>query len=128
MRARRHRLFHGYLPAYPTACAAVFARWRFTRGLPTRAKTLAKGRTRHQLRGLPHEIDVRNYGLSLGIALESAAGKPGQRAFDVYIKCFERGLLIRQTADILALSPPLIVEPAQIEQMFGTLAEVLRAQ
>ena len=73
-------------------------------------------------------IDVRNYGLILGLELEPAAGKPGQRAFDVYTKCFERGLLIRQTADILALSPPLIVEPAQIEQMFGTLAEVLRAQ
>ena len=51
----------------------------------------------------------------------------GARAFDVYQKCFERGLLIRQTADIIALSPPLIVQPAQIDQIFSTLGEVLKA-
>jgi beta-alanine--pyruvate transaminase len=45
----------------------------------------------------------------------------------VYLKCFERGLLVRQTGDILALSPPLIVESAQIQQMFEILAAVLRA-
>jgi beta-alanine--pyruvate transaminase len=126
-------LFHGYTySAHPTACAAGLATLEIYQreGLLTRAKTLAKQweDAAHALRGLPHVIDVRNYGLILGLELESAAGKPGQRAFDVYIKCFERGLLIRQTADILALSPPLIVEPAQIEQMFGTLAEVLRVQ
>jgi beta-alanine--pyruvate transaminase len=77
---------------------------------------------------LPHVIDVRNYGLILGLELEPLAGKPGTRAFDVYLKCFERGVLIRQTADILALSPPLVVEPAQIDQMFSTLSEVLRGQ
>jgi beta-alanine--pyruvate transaminase len=125
-------LFHGYTySAHPTACAAGLATLEIYQreGLLTRAKTLAKQweDAAHALRGLPHVIDVRNYGLILGLELESAAGKPGQRAFDVYTKCFERGLLIRQTADILALSPPLIVEPAQIEQMFGTLAEVLRA-
>ena len=126
-------LFHGYTySAHPTACAAGLATLEIYQreGLLTRAKTLAKQweESAHALRGLPHVIDVRNYGLILGLELEPAAGKPGQRAFDVYTKCFERGLLIRQTADILALSPPLIVEPAQIEQMFGTLAEVLRAQ
>jgi beta-alanine--pyruvate transaminase len=126
-------LFHGYTySAHPTACAAGLATLEIYQreGLLTRAKTLAKQweDAAHALRGLPHVIDVRNYGLILGLELEPAAGKLGQRAFDVYTKCFERGLLIRQTADILALSPPLIVEPAQIEQMFGTLAEVLRAQ
>jgi beta-alanine--pyruvate transaminase len=126
-------LFHGYTySAHPTACAAGLATLEIYQreGLLTRAKTLAKQweDAAHALRGLPHVIDVRNYGLILGLELEPAAGKPGQRAFDVYTKCFERGLLIRQSADILALSPPLIVEPAQIEQMFGTLAEVLRAQ
>ena len=72
-------------------------------------------------------IDVRNYGLILGLELEPIAGRPGARAFEVFTRCFERGLLIRQTADILALSPPLIVTAAQIGEMFGTLAEVLRA-
>jgi beta-alanine--pyruvate transaminase len=44
------------------------------------------------------------------------------------MKCFERGVLVRQTGDIIALSPPLIIETAQIDQIFGTLTEVLRTQ
>jgi beta-alanine--pyruvate transaminase len=44
----------------------------------------------------------------------------------VFLACLQRGVLVRYTGDILALSPPLIVEPAQIEQIFGTLAEALR--
>ncbi len=126
-------LFHGYTySAHPAACAAGLATLDIYQreGLLTRAKQLAKHweEAAHGLRGLPHVIDVRNYGLILGLELESIAGKVGARAFEVYTKCFERGLLIRQTADIIALSPPLIVEPAQIDQIFSTLAQVLRAQ
>jgi beta-alanine--pyruvate transaminase len=126
-------LFHGYTySAHPAACAAGLATLDIyeREGLLTRAKSLAKHweEAAHALRGLPHVIDVRNYGLILGLELEPLAGKPGSRAFDVYLKCFERGVLIRQTADILALSPPLVVEPAQIDQMFSTLSEVLRGQ
>ncbi|GAC1454728.1 MAG: aspartate aminotransferase family protein [Steroidobacteraceae bacterium] len=126
-------LFHGYTySAHPVACAAGLATLDIYRreGLLTRAKTLAGKweEAAHALRGLPHVIDVRNYGLILGLELAPLAGKPGARAFEVYTKCFERGLLIRQTADILALSPPLIVTPEQIEEMFGTLGEVLRGK
>ena len=99
-------------------------------GLLTRARTLAAKweDAAHALQGLPHVIDVRNYGLILGLELAPVAGKPGARAFEVYTKCFERGLLVRQTADILALSPPLIVTPEQIDEMFGTLSAVLRGE
>jgi beta-alanine--pyruvate transaminase len=126
-------LFHGYTySAHPVACAAGLATLEIYRreGLLTRAKSLA-GKwedAAHALKGLPHVIDVRNYGLILGLELAPVAGKPGARAFEVYTKCFERGLLVRQTADILALSPPLIVTPEQIDEMFGTLSAVLRGE
>jgi beta-alanine--pyruvate transaminase len=71
---------------------------------------------------------VRNYGLILGLELAPITAKPGARAFEVYTQCFERGLLVRQTADILALSPPLIVTAEQIDEMFGTLSDVLRGK
>ena len=124
-------LSHGYTySAHPTACAAGVATLGIyeREGLLTRAKSMARywEDAAHSLRGLPHVIDVRNYGLILGLELESIPGKVGTRAFDVYVQCFERGLLIRQTGDILALSPPLIVERTHIDQMFGTLAQVLR--
>jgi beta-alanine--pyruvate transaminase len=126
-------LFHGYTySAHPSACAAGLAALDIYQreGLLTRAKTLARSweEAAHALRGLPHVIDVRNYGLILGLELEPVTGKPGARAFEVYAKCFERGLLVRQTADIIALSPPLIVTAAQIDQIFTTLSQVLREQ
>ena len=61
-----------------------------------------------------------------GIELEPLAGAPGKRAFDVYLKCFERGLLIRTTGDTIALSPALIIEQAHIDEMFGILSQALR--
>jgi len=126
-------LFHGYTySAHPVACAAGLATLDIYRreGLLTRARTLAKKweDAAHALQGLPHVIDVRNYGLILGLELAPMAGKAGARAFEAYTKCFERGLLVRQSADILALSPPLIVTPEQIDEMFGTLVDVLRGK
>ena len=124
-------LFHGYTySAHPTACAAGLAALDVYRreGLLTRAKELAQywEDAAHALRPLPHVVDIRNYGLILGLELGSIPGKVGTRAFEVFLKCFERGVLVRVTGDIIALSPPLIVERSQIDQIFGTLSEVLR--
>ena len=73
-----------------------------------------------------HVIDIRNIGLVGGIELESIAGAPGKRAFDIFRECFERGVLIRTTGDIIALSPPLIVEESHIDQAISTIADVLK--
>jgi beta-alanine--pyruvate transaminase len=126
-------LFHGYTySAHPTACAAALATLGIyeREGLLTRAKSLSQywEDAAHGLRGLPNVIDVRNYGLILGLELEPAAGRPGSRAYGVFVDCFERGLLVRQTGDIIALSPPLVVERSQIDRMFETLADALRNQ
>ena len=80
----------------------------------------------HSLRGLPHVIDIRNYGLIGAVELEARAGKPGTRAFDVFLECFERGVMVRQTGDTIALSPPLIIEPAHIARIIDVLGEAIR--
>ena len=80
----------------------------------------------HSLKGLPHVIDVRNLGLIAGIELQAVTGKAGTRGFGVFKAAFERGLLVRVTGDIIALSPPLIIEKSQIDQIFGLLGEILR--
>ena len=81
----------------------------------------------HSIRAAPHVIDIRNYGLIGAVELEPRAGKPGARAFDVFLKCFERGVMVRVTGDTIALSPPLIIESAQIAQIVETLARALSA-
>ena len=75
-----------------------------------------------------HVIDIRNIGLVGGIELAPIAGQPGKRAFDVFLECWERGVLIRTTGDTIALSPPLIIEKQHIDEIVGTIADVLKHQ
>jgi beta-alanine--pyruvate transaminase len=115
---------------HPAACAAALATLDIyaREGLLSRAATLAPQweDAVHSLRGARNVIDVRNYGLIGAVELEPRAGKPGARAFDVFLECFERGVMVRQTGDVIAMSPPLIIEPNQIAQLVETLHTVLR--
>ncbi|MBM3569188.1 MAG: aspartate aminotransferase family protein [Alphaproteobacteria bacterium] len=125
-------LFHGYTySAHALACAAGIATLKLYReeGLLERARDLETywQDAAHSLKGLPNVIDIRNLGLVAGIELSSRPGKPGARGYDALVACFEKGLLVRVTGDIVALSPPLIVEKKQIDQIFETLGGVIRA-
>jgi beta-alanine--pyruvate transaminase len=124
-------LFHGYTySGHPLAAAAAIATLEIyaREDLFERARKLSGywEDAVHSLEGLPHVIDLRNIGLVAGIELAPMPGKPAARAFDAFLKCFERGLLIRTTGDIIALSPPLIVEKNHVDEMFGTLGDVLK--
>jgi hypothetical protein len=123
--------FHGYTySGHPLACAAGLATLDLyaREGLLTRAAELAPywADAIHSLRGLPHVIDLRTIGLVAGIELEPRAGRVGARGFDAFVECFRQGALVRVTGDILALSPPLIVERAHIDQLVDTIGRVLR--
>ncbi len=125
-------LFHGYTySAHPVACAAALATLDIyaKEGLLTRAASLSPiwENAVHSLKGLPHVIDIRNYGLIGAVEFEPRSGAPGARAFEVFTRCFERGVLVRQTGDIIALSPPLIIETAHISKIIEILGEVIRA-
>jgi beta-alanine--pyruvate transaminase len=124
--------FHGYTySGNPIASAAGLATLETYRqeGLLTRGAELGPyfEEALHSLKGLPHVIDVRNIGLVGAIELEPIAGQPTKRAFSAFLEAFERGLLIRTTGDIIALSPPLIVEKHHIDQIVETLSSILGA-
>jgi beta-alanine--pyruvate transaminase len=123
-------LFHGYTySGHPVACAAGLATMDLyhREDLLTRASALETqwAEMIFKLRDAPHVIDLRVAGLVAGIELEPRAGSPGARAYDVFVRCFERGVLIRVTGDVIALSPPLIINHEQIEALVGTVANVL---
>ena len=123
-------LFHGYTySGHPAACAAGLATLDIyeREGLLTRGAGLAD-RWRDammSLRDAPNVIDIRAIGLVAGVELQPRSWAPGSRAYDVFVDCFERGLLIRVTGDIIALSPPLIVEPEQFDTMVSALRDAL---
>jgi beta-alanine--pyruvate transaminase len=124
-------LFHGYTySGHPIACAAALATLDTyeEEGLMTRAAELSDywAEALHALKGLPHVIDIRNLGLIGAIELEPVDGAPTKRAFQAFLDAYEKGVLIRTTGDIIALSPPLIISKGQIEHLFDTLADVLK--
>ena len=124
-------LFHGYTySGHPLATAAGLATLELyrTEGLFERARALAPAweEAVHALRGLPHVIDLRNLGLMAALELEPRPGAPGARGFDLFLDCFEHGALVRATGDVIAFSPPLIIERGQIDELFGLVADALR--
>jgi beta-alanine--pyruvate transaminase len=123
--------FHGYTySAHPLACAAGIATLDTYAddGLLTRASQLQGyfAEALHSLRGEPHVIDVRNLGLVGGVELAPRTGEPGKRAFSVFLDCYDKGVMLRTTGDIVAFSPPLIIEREQIDQIVDTVRGALR--
>lgn len=125
-------LFHGYTySGHPLACAAGLATFEVfaEEDLFARAAGLAPywEEAAHSLRDARHVIDVRNLGLLAGVELEPRPGAPTARALEAFDRAFAAGALIRVTGDIIALSPPLIIERAQIDRLVETIREALQA-
>jgi beta-alanine--pyruvate transaminase len=123
-------LFHGYTySGHPAASAAVIATLDIyeAEGLLTRGKAL-EGAWReaiHSLRQAPNVIDVRDIGLVGAVELAPRDGRPGARGYDILCNAFNAGLLVRVTGDIVALSPPLIVEEAHIDELVTKLRQAI---
>lgn len=123
--------FHGYTySGHPLAAAAGLATLDVyeSEGLFQRATDMAPywEEAVHSLRGLPHVIDIRNLGMVAAVELAPRADAPGARATQVFHRAFDEGLLIRVTGDVIALSPPLIISRAQIDELIGRLGDILR--
>jgi beta-alanine--pyruvate transaminase len=125
-------LFHGYTySSHPTACAAGLATLEIyeREGIFERVKSIAPywENAVHSLKGLPGVVDIRNYGLVAAVEYEPIAGSPGKRGFDTFLKAFDAGILVRAAGDITAMSPPLIIEKPQIDQLVETLGKVIKS-
>lgn len=123
-------LFHGYTyTGHPLACAAGIATLETyeEEGLFQRAADIAPywQDAIHSLKDARHVIDIRNLGLIGGIELEPRPGAATVRAMEVFNAAFDAGLLIRVTGDIIAMSPPLILEKSHIDQAVDILRKVL---
>jgi beta-alanine--pyruvate transaminase len=124
--------FHGYTySGHPLACAAGIATLDtyededlFDRGNKL-AGTFAE--KIHSLKGLPNVVDCRNLGLIGAVELAPRPGaSAGARAFEVFEKCWDKGVFVRPVGEALAFCPPLIAEKKHLDQMFGVVAEVLK--
>jgi beta-alanine--pyruvate transaminase len=119
-------LFHGYTyTGHPMAAAAGVATLDLYRdeNLFDRAAKLEKkwSDSAFSLREkFPMIEDIRTMGLVAGIDLKPVEGKPGLRTYKAMENAFhDHGLLLRISGDTIALSPPLIISEAQIDELFG---------
>lgn len=124
------QFFHGYTySGHPLACAAAIASLDTyaDEDLFDRPNQLAKSfeDAIHSFKGAQHIIDCRNIGLMGAIEMTPRPGAPGARGFEVFEKCWEKGVYIRAMGDTIAFCPPLICEQKHLDQIFGTVAEVL---
>lgn len=125
--------FHGYTySGHPLAAAAAIATLELHRAedLPGRARALEPywQDAVHSMKGLPNVIDIRDAGLIGAVELAPRPGKPTQRALDIFRRCFDEGVLIRVTGDIIALSPPLICEKPHVDRLINTLSDAITAE
>ena len=125
-------LFHGYTySAHPLACAAAMATLEVYQDedLFQRAAEISPywQDAVHSMQGLPNVIDIRNIGLVAGIELAPREGAPGKRGMEACVKAYEAGLMVRVTGDIIALSPPLVLEKEHIDKMVEITSDVIRA-
>jgi beta-alanine--pyruvate transaminase len=124
--------FHGYTySGHPLACAAGLAALEVyeSEGLFERAKTLEPvlADAVHALRGEPHVIDIRNLGLAAAVESAPRDDAPSKRGMEIFHRCFDNGLMVRYTGDIIAIGPPLIIDERQIAFMIDTLCDAIRA-
>lgn len=125
-------LFHGYTySAHPLACAAAIATLEVYQeeGLFQRAADMSPylEDAVHSLRDVPNVIDIRNIGLVGAVELSPRKGAPGARGMEACIKAYEAGLMVRVSGDVIAMSPPLIVEKTHVDEMIGILGDVIKS-
>jgi len=123
---------HGYTySSHPLACAAGLATLDVyaEEGLLTRVGELAGywEEQAHGFKGLPNLVDIRNIGLIAAFELAPRPGAPGARGFEAHMRAFEKGAYVRVTGDIVALAPPLIIQKAEIDQLFAILRDTLES-
>jgi beta-alanine--pyruvate transaminase len=135
MRGPEHmvELFHGYTySAHPLACAAGLATLDLYRDekLFERAKAL-EGRFADgvmALKGLPNVLDIRCVGLTAGIDLAAIPDAVGKRAYRALEHAFhQEEVMVRSVGDTLALTPPLTISEAQLDELFDKVGKVIRA-
>jgi beta-alanine--pyruvate transaminase len=123
-------LMHGYTySAHPLACAAGLATIEVHRELGINQHVNAVSgiwqAAALALRGVGPVLDVRTLGLLCAVELEPRPGAAGARGSEVAQWCFDNGVLVRGSGDTIVISPPLVISPQEIAQVFDTLAGAL---
>ncbi|QJQ96247.1 MULTISPECIES: aspartate aminotransferase family protein [Halomonadaceae] len=121
---------HGYTySAHPVACAAglaaleLFERERFPEQVAAIAPSFEC--KLHALKGRPHVVDIRNYGLAGAVQIAPREGDPTIRPRDAAVALWEAGFYVRYGGDTLQFGPPFSTTEEELERLFDAVATTL---
>jgi len=124
-------LFHGYTySAHPLACAAALATLDLyaEEDLFARAKALEPrfAEAMMSLKDKPGVLDIRTVGITGAVDLAPKGGTVGLRGYEALDRAFhEEGFIMRNAADTLVLTPPLIISEEQVDELVGKLGRII---
>ncbi len=123
---------HGYTySAHPVACAAALATLDLLQQEDALARVNALApvleNAVHQLKGSPHIIDIRNFGLAAGITVAAVPGEPAKRPYEIAMAMWKKGFYVRYGGDTIQLAPPFMSNEADIDALVNALGETFRA-
>ena len=122
---------HGYTySGHPVACAAGLAALEVLsrEKLPAHVEKEApfwEGLLHDNLADKPHVADVRNYGFAGALTLEPYPGEPMRRPFEVAMRMWEKGFLVRYGGDTIQLAPHFVMQREQMSSLVGALSDSL---
>lgn len=123
--------FHGYTySGHPVACAAALACLKIyhDENIFNKCSELESywQDAVHSLQGQTNLIDIRNIGLAAAFEFKAPSEElTGLYGYNIFQQCFEKGLLVRHSGDIIALCPPLIINKNDIDNIIGILGDAV---
>ncbi|MCB4770580.1 aspartate aminotransferase family protein [Ancylobacter sp. Lp-2] len=126
-------LFHGYTySGHPLACAASLATLDLYRdeALFERARAMEPifADAVMSLKGKPGVLDIRTVGLVAAFDMAPSAEGPGKRGYQAMEHGFhDEGVMFRVTGDTIAVSPPLIINEAQVGELVEKIGKTIDA-
>jgi beta-alanine--pyruvate transaminase len=81
----------------------------------------------HQLKGLKHAVDIRNFGLTGAIEIEVFGTGQSKRPFEIFRRCWDKGMFVRCGGNTIQLAPPFISTKKQIDELFNVLSDAINA-
>ncbi len=121
---------HGYTySAHPVACAAGIAALDLLEREDGVARVKALSNhfetAVHGLKGAPHVLDIRNFGLAAGLTIAPLPGEPARRPYEIAMACWKKGFYVRYGGDTIQLAPPFVSTPAEIDRLVSALGDAL---
>jgi beta-alanine--pyruvate transaminase len=123
---------HGYTySGHPVACAAALAAMDIFQkdNMAQKAAELAPyfEQQIHQLKGLKHIVDIRNFGLAGALEINTFGKEPAKRPFEIFRRCWQAGMFVRCGGNTIQLAPPFISSKEQIDELFNVLSDAIIA-